>query len=71
VLDEAGFLVEHMAVERQVETFGSVEEALAAVLGLEERWRVDGRWFHYIRFLEEGGRTLTRSHLVVKARRAA
>jgi SAM-dependent methyltransferase len=71
VLDEAGFLVEHMAVERQVETFGSVEEALAAVLGLEERWRVDGRWFHYIRFLEEGGRTLTRSHLVVKARRTA
>ena len=69
VLAEAGFVVEHMEVEREVRTFGSVEEALAAVLGLEERWKVDGRWFHYIRFLEEGGRTLTRSHLVVKARR--
>jgi SAM-dependent methyltransferase len=70
VISEAGFVVEHLEIEREVRTFGSVEEALAAVLGLEERWKVDGRWFHYIRFLEEGGRTLTRSHLVVKARRA-
>ena len=70
VLAEAGFTIEHLQVEREVRTFGSVEEALAAVLGLEERWKVDGRWFHYIRFLEEGGRTLTRSHLIVKARRA-
>jgi SAM-dependent methyltransferase len=71
VLTGAGFVVEHMEVEREVRTFGSVEEALAAVLGLEERWRVDGRWFHYIRFLEEGGRTLTRSHLITKARRGS
>lgn len=70
VLGDAGFVVEHVEVEREVRTFGSVEEALAAVLGLEERWKVDGRWFHYIKFLEEGGRTLTRSHLIVKARRA-
>jgi hypothetical protein len=70
VLVEHGFVVEHLEVERDVKTFGSVEEALATVLGLEERWKVDGRWFHYIRFLEEGGRTLTRSHLIVKARRA-
>ena len=32
--------------------------------------RADGRWFRYIAFLEEGGRTLTRSHLIVKARRS-
>jgi len=69
VLSHAGFTVEHLEVEREVTTFGSVEEALAAVVGLGERWKVDGRWFHYIRFLEEGGRTLTRSHLIVKARR--
>jgi hypothetical protein len=30
----------------------------------------DGRWFRYIKFLEEGGRTLTRAHLIVKARRS-
>ena len=69
VLSDEGFVVEHLEVEREVRTFPSVEAALAAVLGLEERWKVDGRWFHYIRFLEEGGRTLTRSHLIVKARR--
>jgi SAM-dependent methyltransferase len=68
-LDSAGFAVEHLEVEREVTTFGSVEEALAAVVSLEERWRVDGRWVRYLRFLEQGGRTLTRSHLVVKARR--
>ena len=28
----------------------------------------DGRWFRYIKFLEDGGRTLTRAHLIVKAR---
>ena len=66
----AGFEVEHLVVERDVRRFGSVEEALAAAIGLQERWKADGRWFHYVRFLEEGGRTLTRSHLIVKARKA-
>ncbi len=70
VLTTAGFVVEHLEVERDVRRFGSVEEALAASIGLQERWRADGRWFKYVRFLEEGGRTLTRSHLIVKARRA-
>jgi SAM-dependent methyltransferase len=69
VLERAGFAVEHLEVERQVEAFDSVEAALAAVVGLEERWRVDGRWFHYIKFLEEGGRTLTRSHVMAKGRK--
>jgi SAM-dependent methyltransferase len=61
--------VEHLAVEREVQEFGSVEEALAGAIGLQEKWRSDGRWFRYIKFLEEGGRTLTHSHLIVKARR--
>jgi SAM-dependent methyltransferase len=69
VLEDAGFAVEHLGVEREVQRFGSVEEALAAAIGLAEKWKSDGRWFRYIKFLEEGGRTLTRSHLVVKARR--
>ncbi|HEX9820657.1 MAG TPA: class I SAM-dependent methyltransferase [Methylomirabilota bacterium] len=70
VLAAGGFHVEHLEVEREVRRFGSVEEALAAAIGLQERWQADGRWFHYVRFLEEGGRTLTRSHLIVKARKA-
>jgi len=70
LLTTHGFEVEHLETEREVQRFGSVEEALAAALGLEDRWRADGRWFNYLKFLEEGGRTLTRSHLIVKARRA-
>jgi len=69
VLEGQGFRVEVLEVEREVQRFTSVEEGLAAALGLEERWKADGRWFRYLAFLESGGRTLTRSHLLVKARR--
>jgi len=69
VLEGRGFRVEALEVERDVRRFSSVEEGLAAAVGLEDRWKADGRWFRYIAFLESGGRTLTRSHLLVKARR--
>ncbi len=65
-----GFAPEVIEVEREVTRFASVEEGLAAAVGLEDKWRVDGRWFRYVTFLEEGGRTLTRAHLIVKARRS-
>ncbi|HEX3175397.1 MAG TPA: methyltransferase domain-containing protein [Methylomirabilota bacterium] len=68
-LEAHGFTVEHLDVEREVQTFDSVEQGLAAAIGLAERWKTDGRWFRYIKFLEDGGRTLTRSHLVAQARR--
>jgi hypothetical protein len=61
--------VEHVDVEREVTEFSSVEQGLAAAIALEEKWKSDGRWFRYIKFLEDGGRTLTRAHLIVKARR--
>ena len=64
-----GFAPEAVEVEREVARFASVEAGLAAAVGLEDTWRADGRWFRYIAFLEEGGRTLTRAHLIVKARR--
>jgi len=57
-------------VEREVTCFNSVEEGLAVAVGLEDKWRADGRWFRYIAFLEQGGRALTRAHLIVKARRS-
>jgi hypothetical protein len=69
VLQRHGFTVEAIEVDREVRQFASVEEGLAAAVGLEDRWKADGRWFRYIAFLESGGRTLTRSHLIVKARR--
>jgi SAM-dependent methyltransferase len=69
VLRTAGLKPEVIEVERHVTRFASVEEGLAAALGLEDRWRADGRWHRYLGFLESGGRTLTRSHLLVKARK--
>jgi SAM-dependent methyltransferase len=68
-LERHGFGVEHLEVEQEVQRFHSVEQGLAAAVGLAEKWKSDGRWFHYIKFLEEGGRTLTRSQLVARARR--
>jgi len=70
VLQAAGFVPEAIEVERAVSRFDSVEQGLAAAVGLEDKWRADGRWFRYIAFLEQGGRTLTRAHLIVKARRS-
>jgi SAM-dependent methyltransferase len=64
-----GFTIERLDVDRQVQTFGSVEEGLAAALSLQEKWRTDGRWFKYVEFLETGGRTLTRSYIICFARR--
>lgn len=69
VLGDHGFAVERLSVEREVRTFRSVEEAFSAALGLEEKWRAEGRWRTYLQFVEQGGRTLTRSHLVGRARR--
>ena len=69
VLAAHGFDAEVIEVEREERRFGSLEEALAGAVGLEERWRADGRWFRYIAYLQGGGRSLTRSHLVVRARR--
>jgi SAM-dependent methyltransferase len=68
-LRRAGLEPEVVEVEREVQRFASVEAGLAAAVGLEDRWKADGRWYSYIGFLEAGGRTLTRSHLIVKARK--
>jgi protein-L-isoaspartate O-methyltransferase len=69
VLRRAGLEPDAIEVEREVTHFASVEEGLAAAVGLQDRWKTDGRWHRYLGFLETGGRTLTRSHLIVKARR--
>jgi len=68
-LAAAGFRPEVIEVEREERHFTTVEEGLAAAVGLEDRWKADGRWYRYVAFLEAGGRTLTRSHLIVVGRR--
>jgi SAM-dependent methyltransferase len=69
LLEAHGFTVEHLGVEREVQRFPSVEAALAGAVALREHWQRDGRWFRYVEFLEQGGRTLTHAYLVTKARR--
>jgi SAM-dependent methyltransferase len=69
-LRRAGFAPEAVEVEREVRSFASVEEGLAAAVNLQDKWKSDGRWHRYLRYLEEGGRTLTRSHLIVMARKS-
>lgn len=70
LLKRTGFAVEHLLVERDVQQFETVEQGLAAAAGFQATWKADGRWSRYAKFLEEGGRTLTRARLVVKARKA-
>jgi SAM-dependent methyltransferase len=71
VLAGAGFRVEHLEVEEEIARFASETEALAGVASLRSRWELDGRLAAWERFVAEGGRTLTRSRLVVLARREA
>lgn len=68
-LSTAGLELAAIEVEQDIKRFDSVEEGLAAAVGLEDRWRADGRWVRYIGYLQSGGRSLTRSHLIVKARK--
>ena len=69
LLEGHGFTVEHLEIEREVHQFASAEEGVAQAAGLRAKWESNGRWQRYVEFLEGGGRTLTRSHLIVKARR--
>ena len=71
VLEGADLRVERLEVEEEITRFSSEAEALAGVAGLRSRWELDGRWTAWERFVGEGGRSLTRSRLVVLARRGA
>src|SRR3990167_5638276 len=68
LLKRTGFAVEPLPVEREVRTFETVEQGLAAAAPLAERWQADGRWPRYTKFLAGGGRPLTRAPPVVQGR---
>lgn len=74
-ISRAGFRPEYLGLEREVITFSSQEEALhlfLAVHPLKERWAMDGRLTTLESYFRGGGRKFTaRSHILVKARRAA
>ncbi len=70
VLAAAGFRVEGLEVEREVLEFESEAAARAATERFRAKWGADGRWAGWERFLAGGGRTLTESRLVARARRS-
>jgi hypothetical protein len=69
LLGANGFVPERLWVEREAAEFSTVEDGLSLVREIRSRWEADGRWENFLAFLEAGGRTLTRSHLIVKARK--
>jgi hypothetical protein len=72
VLEETGFKVEYLAVETTNLTFQNKEEAIE-LLGEKtiERWERDSRLKHFLNYVERGGTHLTKSILIVKARKGA
>lgn len=69
VLLATGFEPEHLEVEQEVIRFASAEEAMARLEGLRARWEASGRWAAYQSYLAGGGRSLTESRMICKARR--
>jgi SAM-dependent methyltransferase len=68
-LEAVGFAVEALEVERAVARFDDAEAAHAFAARLRPRWEADGRWAGWERFVAAGGRTLTESRVVARARR--
>src|SRR3989441_2364754 len=66
LLKRTGFTVDHLEVERDVKAFSSVEEGLAAAVGLQEQWKGGGRWFRFVKFLQDGGPPAQAAHLRVR-----
>ncbi len=69
VLRAAGFRIQGLEVEREVVRFESADEAKTHAGRFRAKWEADGRWAGWEQFLASGGRTLTESRVVVRARR--
>jgi predicted TPR repeat methyltransferase len=67
LLAENGFAVEHLVVERETLTFDSPEDAVSYFIGFKRRWREE-KWRRLVEYFKGGGRRITLSTLVGKAR---
>lgn len=71
-LAEAGFEPIYLGVEQEVLRLAAPDDGLVYLetSGLAAKWKRDGRWEGFLRYLQEGGRELTiRARVIVKARR--
>ncbi|MFQ5975592.1 MAG: class I SAM-dependent methyltransferase [Candidatus Hydrothermarchaeales archaeon] len=70
ILLKTGFKIEYLGVEKEKIEFGSREEALDHFKeGKKAKYKRDSRWSTFLSFLDAGGRSITLSTLVVKARK--
>lgn len=70
VLERTGFVTEYLEVEKEKVEFDSKDEALDYFSdSIRCKWQRNGRWDNFLSYLEGGGRSITKSILVVKARR--
>ncbi|HDH28580.1 MAG TPA: class I SAM-dependent methyltransferase [Euryarchaeota archaeon] len=70
VLEKTGFTVEYLEVESEKIPFKNMDEAIA-VIGHKKagKWQSDGRLQNLQNYIDKGGRSLTKSILVGKARK--
>ena len=71
-LAETGFEPIYLGVEQEVLLLAAPDDGLAYLeaSGLAAKWKSDGRWEGFLRYLQNGGRQLTmRARVIVKARR--
>ncbi len=71
ILERHGFRVEHLEVEQETESFSSIEEAVERFSNARSSWERSGRWDGLVRHFQGGGREVTHSLLVGKARKGA
>jgi SAM-dependent methyltransferase len=70
ILEKAGFTVEYLEVETDEILFSGIDEAIEIIGGKNiRRWKKDGRFQNLQDFIVSGGRTLTKSILIGKARK--
>ncbi len=67
LLTENGFAVERLVVEREALTFDSFEDALSYFIGFKRKWSEE-KWSRLMEYFKGGGRRITLSTLVGKAR---
>lgn len=73
VLEKTGFAIESFQIEKEIVKFDNSKEMTDLYFKenpLQVKWIKDGRWERWLRYINQGGRSLTvKSHNIVKARK--
>ncbi len=69
LLKKAGFKVEYLKAEKEILNFKSKKEFYDYFKGSKAKWERTSRWKNFMEYLDRGGREMTYSTLVGKARK--